>query len=326
MSVTKWGILATGEIAAAFTEELRLLPDAEVVAVGSRAPETAAAFAERHGVPRAYGSWAELAADDEVDIVYVANTHNAHREAVLTCLKAGRAVLCEKAFTLNAAEAAELVEFAREAGLFLMEAMWMRCNPAIRRIAELVEAGAIGSVVAVHADFGISVPPDPGHRLRDPAQGGGALLDLGVYPISFAHLVLGPPERIEAWARLTPEGVDENTGVLLGHAGGAVALLSCGIAAESPGTASITGTLGRIDLPALFFQPDTFTLHRAGAGPRTFHVPYEGTGLAHEAVEAMRCLREGLVESPLVPWRATLEVMGVMDAVRERIGVRFPGE
>ncbi|MEV7005895.1 Gfo/Idh/MocA family oxidoreductase [Streptosporangium sp. NPDC051022] len=326
MSTIKWGILATGGIAATFTEDLRLLPDAEVVAVGSRARETAGAFADRYGIPRAHGSWAELAADEDVDIVYVANTQNAHREAVLTCLKAGKAVLCEKAFTLNAAEAAELVDVAAEHGLFLMEAMWMRCNPAIRRIVELLGEGAVGPVEAVHADFGISVSVGPGHRLRDPAQGGGALLDLGVYPISFANLVLGAPERVQSWARLTPEGVDENTGVLLGHPGGAVALLSCGMTTDGPVTASISGRLGRIEIPHLFFRPSTFTLHRTGAEPETFHVPYEGTGMVHEAAEAMRCLREGLLESPLVPWRSTLEVMRVMDEVRGQIGVRFPGE
>ncbi|GAA3121179.1 Gfo/Idh/MocA family protein [Streptosporangium carneum] len=326
MSTIRWGILATGGIAATFTEALKLLPDAEVVAVGSRTRESAEAFARRHGIPRAHGSWAELAADEDVDIVYVANTQNAHRDAVLTCLNAGKAVLCEKAFTLNAAEAAELVDLAAERGLFLMEAMWMRCNPAIRRIVELLEDGAIGQVEAVHADFGISVSVGPDHRLRDPAQGGGALLDLGVYPISFANLVLGAPESVRSWARLTPEGVDENTGVLLGHPGGAVALLSCGITVDGPVTASVSGRLGRIEVPHLFFRPDSFTLYRLGADPETFHVPYEGTGMAHEAAEAMRCLREGLLESPLVPWRSTLEVMRVMDEVRGQIGVRFPGE
>ncbi|MBB2909884.1 putative dehydrogenase [Streptosporangium becharense] len=326
MSAIKWGILATGGIAATFTEDLKRLPDAEVVAVGSRTAESARAFADRHGIPRAHGSWAELAADPEVDIVYVANTQNAHYDAVRTCLEAGKAVLCEKAFTLNRAEAAKLVDLARERGLFLMEAMWMRCIPAIRKIMELVEGGAVGPVNTVHADFGISVEVGPGHRLRSPELGGGSLLDLGVYPISFAYLVLGVPDRIQSWARLTPEGVDDNTGVLLGYDRGAVALLSCGLATHSPVTASISGPLGRIELPHLFFRPDTFTLHRTEGEPETFHVPYEGSGMLHEAVEAMRCLREGLVESPLVPWEATLDVMGVMDEIRAQVGVRFPGE
>ncbi|MFF5211265.1 Gfo/Idh/MocA family protein [Streptosporangium sp. NPDC000396] len=326
MSTIKWGILATGGIAATFTEDLKLLPDAEVIAVGSRTLETAKAFADRHDIPRAYGTWAELAADEDVDIVYVANTQNAHRDAVLTCLNAGKAVLCEKAFTLNAAEAAELVDLARKRGLFLMEAMWMRCNPAIRKVVELIGEGVLGPVNTLHADFAISFSIGPSHRLRDPAQGGGALLDLGVYPISFAHLVLGNPAKVQSWARLTPEGVDENTGMLFGYDNGAVALLSCGITTHSPITASISGPLGRIELPRSFFRPDTFTLHRVDAEPETFHVPFEGVGLTHEAVEAMRCLREGLLESPLVPWQATLEVMTLMDEVRGQIGVRFPGE
>ncbi|MET8048431.1 Gfo/Idh/MocA family oxidoreductase [Streptosporangium sp. NPDC005286] len=326
MSATKWGILATGGIAATFTEDLKLLPDAEVVAVGSRSEESARAFADRYGIPRAHGSWAELAADPDVDIIYVANTQNAHYAAVRTCLEAGKAVLCEKAFTLNRAEAAKLVDLARERGLFLMEAMWMRCVPGIRKLVELVEGGAVGPVDSVHADFSISVSVEPDHRLRDPKLGGGALLDLGVYPISFAHLVLGVPAGVRSWARLTPEGVDENTGVLLGYDSGAVALLSCGITASSPVTASISGPLGRIELPNPFFRPDTFVLHRMGGEPETFHVPFEGTGMLHEAAEAMRCLREGLLESPLVPWQATLDVMGILDEVRAQVGVRFPGE
>lgn len=326
MSTIKWGILATGGIAATFTEDLKLLPDAEVVAVGSRSVESARTFADRHGIPRAHGSWAELAADPDVDIVYVANTQNAHYDAVLTCLTAGKAVLCEKAFTLNRAQAAKLVDLARERGLFLMEAMWTRCLPAVRKIVELVEGGVIGPVGTVHADFGISADVGPDHRLRDPALGGGALLDLGVYPVSFAHLMLGEPAKVQSWGRLTPEGVDENTGMLFGYDNGAVALLSCGITTSGPVVASVSGPLGRIEVPSPFFRPGSFTLHRKDAEPETFHVPYEGAGMLHEAAEAMRCLREGLLESPLVPWQTTLEVMGLMDEVRAQVGVRFPGE
>ncbi|MBG0813104.1 Gfo/Idh/MocA family protein [Planomonospora sp. ID82291] len=326
MSTIKWGILATGGIAASFTEDLKPLPDAEVVAVGSRSIASAQAFADRYGIPRAHGTWAELAADPEVDIVYVATPHSAHYDAVTTCLNAGKAVLCEKPFTLDRARAAELVELARERGLFLMEAMWMRCNPAIRRLVELVREGVLGPVNTVHADFGISVDVGPDHRLRDPALGGGALLDLGVYPVSFAHLLLGAPERVQSWARLTPEGVDENTGMLLGYADGAVAMLSCGITTHSPVTASVSGPLGRIELPHLFFRPEAFTLYRTDGEPETFQVPFDGNGMNHEAVEAMRCLREGLLESPLVPWESTLEVMGILDEVRAQAGVRFPGE
>src|SRR5215475_247224 len=252
----RWGILATGGIAAYFTEDLLQLSDAEVLAVGSRAPETAEAFASRYGIPRAYGSYEELAADPEVDIVYVATPHSGHLAASRLCLEAGRAVLCEKPVTLNAADARSLIDLARERGRFFMEAMWMRCNPAILRMLEVIDAGAIGSVLSLQADFGLAGPVEPLHRLRNPDLGGGALLDLGVYPISFAHMVLGAPSAITAWSRLSPEGVDENSGVLLGYDSGALATLSCGMLAESACLASVSGTDGWIELPHNFYRPD----------------------------------------------------------------------
>lgn len=187
----RWGILATGGIAASFTTDLLEMADAQVIAVGSRRPESAKRFAERFGIPRAYGGWAELAADDDIDVIYVATPHSAHREAAGLCLEAGRAVLCEKPFTLNVRQAEELVDLARARGRFLMEAMWTYCDPVVRRMTELVHDGAIGEVRAVHADFGLPGPIEPDHRLRDPALGGGALLDLGVYPVSFAQLPAG---------------------------------------------------------------------------------------------------------------------------------------
>ncbi|MFF5970145.1 Gfo/Idh/MocA family protein [Streptomyces sp. NPDC012769] len=327
MSATvRWGVLATGGIAASFTADLLEMPDAEVVAVGSRSTASAKAFAERFGIPRAYGDWAELAADPDVDVVYVATPHSAHRAAVGLCLEAGRAVLCEKAFTLNAREAGELVALARERGLFLMEAMWMYCNPVVRELARLVADGAVGEIRTVHADFGLDGPFAPDHRLRDPAVGGGALLDLGVYPVSFAQLLLGEPDRVSADALLSPEGVDLNTGVLLGWDSGATALLSCSIVADTPLTASVTGTKGRIEVPRGFFYPEGFVLHRDGREPEEFTVPGRRDSLQHEAAEVMRCLRAGATESPLVPLDGTLAVMRTLDAVRERIGVRYPAD
>ncbi|GAA1180471.1 Gfo/Idh/MocA family oxidoreductase [Streptomyces hebeiensis] len=334
--VVRWGVLATGGIAARFTADVRELPDAEIVAVASRSEAAAREFAGRFGIPRAYGSWAGLFADAEVDVVYVATPHSAHRAAAGAALAAGKPVLCEKAFTLDARQAGELVALARERGLFLMEAMWMYCDPVVRRLVELVRDGAIGEVRTVQADFGLEGPFDPYHRLRDPALGGGALLDLGVYPVSFAHLLLGEPDRVQADALLSPEGVDLNTGILLGWDSGATALLSCSLTAGTPRTATVTGTKGRIEVPAGFFAPERFTLHRAGAEPEEFtaagvaggpQVPHglHGLhGLQHEAAEAMRCLRAGETQSPLVPLEGTLAVMRTLDAVRDRIGVRYP--
>jgi predicted dehydrogenase len=321
--MTRWGILATGHIAGRFAEDLRLVPDAELVAVGSRAADSAQRFADRHGAKRAYGSWVELAADPEVDAIYVATPHVAHHEAAMTCLTAGRAVLLEKPFTLDLATSTELVDTARAAGVFLMEAMWMRTNPVILRAAELIAEGAIGTVTGVRADFGVSGPFPPEHRMRAVTLGGGALLDLGVYPVSLAHLLLGVPQQIRSWAHLSPEGVDENTGILFGYDTGAVATLSCGMVGSSGQTASITGTDGRIDLPEPFFRPASLTLHRAGAEPETIAGDMTGGGYQYEAIEVQRCLAAGLTESPLVPHAATLEVMGLLDTVREQIGVRY---
>ncbi|PRY28786.1 Gfo/Idh/MocA family protein [Pseudosporangium ferrugineum] len=323
MTTTRWGILGTGGIAATFASDLPLVPGAELAAVGSRTPEAAAAFAQRHGFARSHGSWAELAADPDVDVIYVATPHAFHHAAAMACLEGGKAVLCEKPMTLDRPSSARLISEASTRGLFLMEAMWMRCNPAVRRIQALIAEGAIGDVVTVHADFGIQGPFEATHRLRDPRLGGGALLDLGVYPLNLAHLILGDPATTHGWAHLTPEGVDETTGILLGYEAGAVAALTCSISGQSRNAAAITGTRGRIDLPPGFFVPRSFTLTRAGADPETFDVPFDGTGYQFEAIEVQRCLAEGLTESPLMPHRATLEIMALTDTIRSQIGVAY---
>ncbi|MGW5566388.1 Gfo/Idh/MocA family protein [Streptomyces tendae] len=325
----RWGILATGGMAARFTADLVDLPDAEVVAVASRTEASAKAFAERFGIPRAYGDWETLARDEDVDVVYVATPHSAHRTAAGLCLEAGRNVLCEKPFTLNAREAAELVALAREKNVFLMEAMWMYCNPLVRRLKTLVDDGAIGEVRSLQADFGLAGPFPPAHRLRDPAQGGGALLDLGVYPVSFAQLLLGEPADVAARAVLSEEGVDLQTGALLSYESGALASVHCSITGGTPNSASITGSEGRIDVPNGFFFPDHFVLHRTGRDPQEFRAdPADGPreSLRHEAEEVMRALRAGETESSLVPLDGTLAVMRTLDAIRNRVGVRYPGE
>jgi predicted dehydrogenase len=248
----------------------------------------------------------------------------------MTCLTAGRAVLCEKPFTLDRASSEELIDTARDRGVFLMEAMWMRCNPLILRVCELVRDGAIGEVTTVRADFGIAGPFPPEHRLRARELGGGALLDLGVYPVSFAHLILGMPDEIHSWAALTPEGVDENTAVIFGyasnpggHPSGAVASLTCSLTGSTPVTATITGTAGRIELSSPFFRPNHATLRRSGHDPERLPADTVGTGYHYEAAEVQRCLAAGLLESPLVPHAATLEVMGLLDTVRAHIDVTY---
>lgn len=325
----RWGILATGGIAAAFAADLVDLPDAEIVAVASRTAASAEAFAERFGIGRAYGDWESLARDENIDVVYVATPHSAHRAAAGLCLEAGRNVLCEKAFTVNGREAEELVALAKEHDRFLMEAMWTYCNPLVRRLTALVADGAIGAVRTVQADFGLEGPFPPAHRLRDPALGGGALLDLGVYPVSFAHLLLGEPDGMSARAVLSDEGVDLQTGALLSWESGALAMVHCSIVGGTGTSASITGSQGRIDIPDGFFHPERFVLHRDGRDPEEFAMdPADGprNTLRHEAREVMRALRAGEKESPLVPLDGTLAVMRTLDTLRGQIGVRYPGE
>jgi predicted dehydrogenase len=319
----RWGILSTGGIATSFVNDLRLLPDAEVLAVGSRTPEAAAQFAERHGIPRVYGSWAQLAADRDVDVVYVATPHSAHYAATKLCLEAGKAVLCEKPFTLDLATSQELVETARRKGVFLMEGMWARCNPAVRQAVSMVAGGAIGEVTSVQADFGLAGPFEPTHRLRAKVLGGGALLDLGVYPITAALLMLGCPDHVQAWAKLSPEGVDENTGLVFGYDSGGLATLSCGIVGQTPTAAVVTGTAGRIEFAPPFFCTRSFTVFRPDADPEVVSFDFAGMGYQFEAAEVQRCLRESLLESPLVPHAVTLEMMALLDTIRTQIGVFY---
>lgn len=318
----RWGILATGSIATTFVRDLRLLPDAEVVAVGSRSAAAAERFAAVHNIPRAYGSWQELADDPDIDVVYVATPHSAHYTATLACLRAGKAALTEKPLTIDLAQADALIRQARRSGVFLMEAMWTRCFPAITRARTLAADGEIGRVTSVHADFGLVAPDDPTHRLHARELAGGALLDVGVYPVTLAHMFLGVPDEIAAWADLSQQGVDLNTGMVFGYATGALAALTCSLVGDTQRTAVITGTAGRIELPRDFFMAESFTVYR-GEQAEVVTMPHEGAGYHFEAAEVHRCLRAGLTESTLVPLSETLAVMSILDRVRAQIGVRY---
>jgi predicted dehydrogenase len=238
-------------------------------------------------------------------------------------LGAGKAVLCEKAFTMSAGEAEDLIELAHANQVFLMEAMWMRANPAIRKAVELIADGAIGEVLSVRADISLPQEPAPEHRLRDPKLGGGALLDLGVYAVSLAQLVLGDLELVGASGTMFPEGSDRRTAMLLRAETGAVAQLACALHADYPTDATISGTAGRIEIPGRFYRPNGFTLHRDGEVER-FDLPYTGNGLHYQAIEAMDCLRAGAIESSLIPLSSTLSVMRTLDDIATYIGLRYP--
>lgn len=321
----RWGILATGRIARSFATALALVPDTEIVAVGARRLEAAEAFAAEFGAGTAYGDYRALVEDPDVDVVYVATPHALHHAHALMALEAGKPVLCEKAITLTAAQAEQLVAVAREKRLFLMEAMWMRCNPMIRRLQQVLATGALGAVSQVRADLGFRVVAPPTDRLLDPVLGGGALLDMGVYPLTFAHLFLGEPTRVAAAATLSAAGVDLNLALALSYDSGAVAALTASMTSPSPRTASIATEVGRFDLPDSFHHPTTVTW-TSGEHTETLHEPLIGGGLAHEAIEVIRCLRSGETESPLVPLDESVALMRLMDGIRRDIGVRYPGE
>jgi predicted dehydrogenase len=316
MSGVRWGVIGTGLISQTFAADLELTDSGSVVAVGSRRQATADEFGERFGVPNRHDSYEALVADPDVDVVYVGTPHPMHHPDALLALRAGKPVLVEKPFTMNAAEAEELVAEARARGLFLMEAMWTRFLPHIVEIRRLIADGALGEIVTVSADHGQWFAEDPGFRLFAPELGGGALLDLGIYPVSFASMVLGQPERVVAIADPAFTGVDAQTSILLGYASGAHAVLTCTLRAKSPTRAAIVGTEARIELEGDFYAPTAWTLIGREGEAQRFEAPTgERKGLRHEADEVARCLAEGLLESPGMPLDETVEIMRTLDAV-----------
>ena len=318
-------MLATGSIASTVAADIVATPGAELVAVGSRDRAKAEAFARRYGARRGYGSYEEAVADDEVDVVYVATPHAFHRENVETCFSSGKAVLCEKALTLNARDAEALVAAARRSRLFFMEAMWMRCNPVVRAAARMVADGAVGQVTSVGADLGFVADKPPGHRLFDPALGASALLDIGIYPLTFAWVFLGAPAQVRSVGVLSERGIDLSCASVLRYHDGATATATCTLLAQSPCRAYVAGDAGRLEIPPRFHSPREFTLTTSD-GPTTHSFEVRGNGYVDEIEEVGRCLREGLLESPLVPLDDTVALLRQMDGIRAEIGSILPGD
>jgi predicted dehydrogenase len=323
---TRWGILATGRIAHDFATDLQDVPAAEVAAVGSRSRASAEAFAAEFGA-RPHASYADLVADPEVDVVYVATPHAFHLEHARLAFDAGKHVLCEKPLTLNLAEAEAMVEAATQAGVFLMEAMWMACNPVIRTVRDGLSEGRFGTPRQVHADIGFVVRKPPTSRLLNPALGGGALLDMGVYPLTFAQLMLGPADSMVASATLSDQGVDLDV-AMAGRHGDAVSALTASMTSPSPRTATIATSAGLIDLPRSFHAPPyaVWTPERGEPERIDGPEPLLGTGLGNEAAHVQECLHAGRLESPLVPHAQTLTLIRQMDDVRRQIGVSYASD
>jgi predicted dehydrogenase len=320
----RWGLLATGGIAQAFARDLALLPDAELIAVGSRTQQRADAFGEQFDVPHRHGSYAALCADPDVDVIYVSTPHPGHHDAALTAIRGGKAVLVEKPFAMDAAEAREVIDAAAAAGVFVMEAMWTRFLPHMARVREIVMTGALGEIAYLTAEHGQWFAQNAQHRLFAPALGGGALLDLGIYPLSFASMVLGRPQRVTAVSGTAFTGVDATTSMILQYEGGAHAVLTTSLAAASDNPAAIYGTEARLVIDGWFYVPTSFrVIARDGTEMERFVTPPDGRGMQHEAAEVARCLRAGYTESPLLPPAETLSIMETMDEVRAQIGLDY---
>ena len=322
----RWGILGTGFIA---DLQVRDLVDNgfAVQAVGSRSLETSQAFASRFGIPTAHGSYEDLAADPDVDVVYVATPHVFHHENALLALNAGKHVLVEKAFTINARQAQEIVDLAAGKGLVALEAMWTRFLPHMARLREIVAGGTLGEVRKVVASHNQDLPKDPAHRLNDPALGGGALLDLGVYPVSFSFDVFGAPQRILASAALTATGVDRQTAAIFEYADGQQALVDCALDTAGNNRAAIIGTGGWVEIESVWYNPTPFSRYDASGNiVERFDEPVQGRGMQYQAAELERLVREGLTAGTLLPPGESVAIMAALDEVRRQIGLTYDAD
>jgi predicted dehydrogenase len=321
MSIVRWGVVGPGRIASKVVQDFQHVPGAEVVAVASRSAERARTFADAHGIDRAHDSYRAIVEDDGVDVLYIATPHPQHRAVTLAALRAGKAVLVEKAFTVSPAAAREIAELAASTGIFAMEAMWTRFMPTVVRARELIAEGAIGAAQAVQADLGVRAPIDPEDRFYNPAIGGGALFDVGVYPISFAQMVLGTPDSVTAHGVLAPGGVDVEEAVLFGYADGRSASLFSSLRCATPGQARVFGTDGWIDVLPRFHHPDTLILYRAGHEPETITLPHTGGGYSHELREVTECVTAGRPESAVMPLADTIDIQDIMGTVADQLGM-----
>lgn len=326
MTGLRWGILATGGIAGAFASDLRTA-GLDLVAVGSRSQESADAFAARFDIAHAHPSYEALVADPDVDIIYVSTPHPMHHENARLALENGKHVLAEKAFTLNRAEAEDLQNLAAERGLLVMEAMWTRYLPHMVRIREIIAAGTLGEIRAVSADHTQLLPSDPTHRLNALELGGGALLDLGIYPVSFVWDILGEPTSIRAVGRLVETGADSEVATVMTHAGGAISTTLSSSRAAGPNTAAVIGTDARIDIDKVWYASTTFrVVGPDGAVIEEYSSEVDGRGMQYQAFAAERLVRDGILEGDILPIAESVAIMGTLDEIRAQIGVRYPSE
>lgn len=324
--IVRWGILAPGGISGAFASALQEADGAELAAVGSRDAGRARVFAEKYGFARAHGSYADLAADTDVDAVYIGTPHTFHERDTLLCLENGKHVLCEKPFAINAGQARRMVEVALDGDRLLMEAMWTRFLPSLIRVRELIASGAIGEPRTLTADFGFQAADDPKSRLFNPDLGGGALLDLGVYPVSLAHWLFGAPVEINGAANLGPTGVDDDSAILLRHQGGEITTAFMSFRVDTPRTATIQGTGGWIRLHQPWWGASRITIGLNEGREETVAFDLRGGGYTHMAEAFMDLIREGARDSEVISQAESVSIMETMDTLREGWGQKYPME
>jgi predicted dehydrogenase len=319
-----WGIVGTGGIAAAVSADIARLPGASIVAVSSRTTTRAEEFARSLGADRGYDSVDALVADPRVDVVYVATPHAQHHDATRRALLVGKAVLCEKALTVTVADAEDLVALADSRRVFLMEAMWMRFNPLVQKARDLSADGAIGEIRSVSANLGFAPTYDPAHRLFDPAAGGGALLDIGVYPVSLVHYLLGTPDSFVAHGSLAPNGVDFEESLLLRYSGGISGQVFSTLRATPAGDATIVGSAGRIMLEGPIYAPPRLTIVRGDGEPEIHTATADGSSYLPQLREVQESVLAGRTESTTMPWSDSLAVLRILAGVLDQLGVHYP--
>src|SRR5262249_37339316 len=339
MEKVRWGILGTGYIAGLFADGLTAVEDATLVAVGSREQASADKFADRWKAPHRHASYQALANDPDVEAIYIATPHPFHYENTLMCLTAGKHVLVEKPFALNARQAKEMIDLARKKKLFLLEAMWTRYIPAMVQVRKWIKDGEIGDVELVRANLSFMTTFNPKSRLFAPELAGGAMLDVGIYPISFAFMILGTPKTVASTACLGKTGTDDRSSYLFGYDGGKSALLSSAVQLSVPVEAEIIGTKGYIKIEEPWINPRVVTLAKPAVGVKsslifdgnvydkqTVNVPTMGNGYNYEAMETGNCIRAGKTESEILPLNESLSIMETMDKIRAQWGLKYPNE
>lgn len=325
MSDFKWGILGPGGIAKAFATDLQLLNGHSVAAVGSRNLSKAQEFANVFG-GTAYGSYEELVADSTIDAIYVATPHPAHKASVILALNAGKPVLCEKPFAVNAREAQEMVNAAHENNLALMEAMWARFLPHYSQVRQIVASGVLGKIHTIHADHGQRLADQNIPRLIEPSLAGGALLDLGIYPVSFAHMILGNPTNITTSGVLTDNGVDGQTSMIFDYADGAQAILNTTMIEQTPCRAVVAGLNGWLEIDRIFYNPTNMRVTLFDGTVTDYPNTYIGHGLREQAEAFKKLVVSGQTQSDVLNWKDTVDIMQTLDTVRAQIGLRYPFE